>query len=357
MSLPVNPMSPPVGPANKASRLDRALGALWGGALGDALGMPTQTLSRREIEHAYGSVDGFLGPYTDHPVSHGLSAGSVTDDTEQSLLLAELLIVLNGSFDERRWVDALMAWEKDVAARGLRDLLGPSTKRALESILQGAPAEQAGRYGNTNGAAMRIAPVGIATPAEPLSALIDQVEKTCRVTHNTGLAIGAASAVAATISVGIEGASWREAIGIALSAAREGQYRGHERGTPDIAEQIEWACRLAEEKTMPAAIEALSNEIGTNVSAWQSVPTAFGVLHVAQGDAWSAGLIGARIGGDTDTIAAISAGMAGACSGLASLPVDKINVVATTNKLDMHPIAMGLIGLRDRAPVSLEIAG
>ena len=50
-------------------------------------------------------------------------------------------------------------------ARGSLDLLGPSTKRALTALLAGADIDQAGRFGVTNGAAMRITPVGIATPS------------------------------------------------------------------------------------------------------------------------------------------------------------------------------------------------
>ena len=45
------------------------------------------------------------------------------------------------------------------------DLLGPSTKRALAALLAGTDIAETGRYGSTNGAAMRITPVGVATPA------------------------------------------------------------------------------------------------------------------------------------------------------------------------------------------------
>ena len=49
--------------------------ALIGGALGDALGMPTQLLSPAQISPTYGFVDGFVAPSDDHPVSKGLPAG------------------------------------------------------------------------------------------------------------------------------------------------------------------------------------------------------------------------------------------------------------------------------------------
>ena len=49
-------------------------------------------------------------------------------------------------------------------ARGSLSLLGPSTKRALAALLAGTPLDETGRTGTTNGAAMRITPVGVATP-------------------------------------------------------------------------------------------------------------------------------------------------------------------------------------------------
>ena len=74
-----------------AELLDRATGSLWGLAIGDALGMPTQLLSRREILRTYGEITGFEAPSASHPIAARLEAGAVTDDTEQAVLLGELL--------------------------------------------------------------------------------------------------------------------------------------------------------------------------------------------------------------------------------------------------------------------------
>ena len=78
--------------ADVAEMLDRAMGALVGGALGDALGMPTQLLSPARIAELYGHVEDFVAPSADHPVSKGLPAGAITDDTEQALLLGRILV-------------------------------------------------------------------------------------------------------------------------------------------------------------------------------------------------------------------------------------------------------------------------
>src|ERR1700678_4436766 len=224
----------------------RARGALYGLAIGDALGMPTQLLSRREITERWGEqLPGFEPAPPGHRIAAGLPAGTVTDDTEQAVLLGRLLVKGHGTVDPRALAQALVSWERDMAARGSLDLLGPSTKRALAAILAGAPPEEAGASGDTNGAAMRIAPVGIAvpldlrevippsspappsTPAPPsgLSTLVDQVVAVSYVTHNTGLALAGAAAVAAAVSAGIAGASIAEATMIAAAAARLGARR------------------------------------------------------------------------------------------------------------------------------------
>jgi ADP-ribosylglycohydrolase len=322
---------------------DRALGALLGVALGDAMGMPGQTLSAEEIARRYGRIDDLIAPFPGHPVSHGLGAGQVTDDTEQTFLLGRRLLLGGGRIDPRAWAEDLLAWEADVQARGLHDLLGPSTRRALSALLGGADPAEAGREGTTNGAAMRIAPVAIATPAEPLSALLDAVEDAARITHNTAEAISGAAAVAAVISAGIAGAGFGASLPLALAAAREGALRGTMAGARDIEARIAAALAMAEAGATPAALAAAT---GTSVATHEAVPAAFGLLRLAEGDAARATVLAANIGGDTDTIGAIAGGMGGACSGAAALPADRIDRIRAANRLDPEALVEGLLHLR-----------
>ena len=288
------------------------------------MGMPTQTLSPDAIAAAHGRVEGFVAPVPGHPVSHGLPAGQVTDDTEQTLLLARVLLRSGGGFDQALWVDALLGWERGVRARGGLDLLGPSTRRALDAIAAGAPPEEAGREGSTNGAAMRIAPVGIAVPPAPLGALVDRVAETCRATHGTGLAIAAASAVAAAVSHGVSGGDWRGAAEAAIPAARMGARRGHWVAGADIAARIRWARDLVRNASPEEAEASIRDLVGTSLASQESVPAAFAALEAARGDAWEAAVICANLGGDTDTIGAIACAIAGACCGAAALPAERI---------------------------------
>lgn len=324
--------------------INRALGALIGGALGDAMGMPTQLLSPAEIKADYGFVDGFVDPAPEHPVSKGLVAGTITDDTEQTLLLASVLLKSGRGFDHHAWVNALIAWEEDIKARGGYDLLGPSTKRAIDAINASTPPEEAGRHGETNGAAMRIAPVGILVP--PGDTLIARVAETCRATHNTTIAISSASAVATVISHGIDGAGWREAISHAVAAARAGERQGHWVPGGTIAARITWALDMVEGCSVEEGISRVFDRLGTGVISQESVPAAFAVLKLAEGDAWKAAVIAANLGGDTDTIGAISGSMAGACAGYDSLPTDRISGLVGIDLDEVRELAAALVRAR-----------
>ncbi len=321
---------------------DRAMGALLGVAIGDAMGMPSQTLGREQIRALYGHISDFVGAHARHPVSGGMRAGTITDDTEQSLLLARQLIENVGPFDEQRWARSLLDWERETHRRGVNDLLGPSTKRAIDALLRGVPASETGRLGTTNGAAMRIVPVGIAMALEPLTRFVDAVVETCRVTHNTSEAIGSAAAVAAVVSAGIDGICFEDALPVALAAARAGELRGTAAAAGSISERIGRALDLA----LRENAGRIAEEIGTSVAAIESVPMAFAVARLASGNVWDAAVLSANIGDDTDTIGAIACGMAGACGGVAVLPEDKVRLVASVNNLDLEPLARGLLSRR-----------
>jgi ADP-ribosylglycohydrolase len=319
----------------------RARGALYGLAIGDALGMPTQMLSRPEIVARWGPfLTGFEPAPPGHPIAAGMPSGAVTDDTEQAVLLGRLLVRGHGTIDPYDLARALISWEQDMAERGSLDLLGPSTKRAVTAVLAGTPPEEAGVSGTTNGAAMRIAPVGIAVPPdEGLPTLVDQVEAASRVTHNTGIALAGAAAVAAAVSAGVSGAGLAVATAAAVQAARIGAERGHWVAGADVAARIEWAVRLVAGRDQAQAADLIYTLVGTSLATQESVPAAFAVLAAVPGDPWRACLLAASLGGDCDTIAAMAGAIAGACAGAEAFPPEAIAVI------DAH--GLGLAGLAD----------
>jgi ADP-ribosylglycohydrolase len=323
----------------------RARGALYGLAIGDALGMPTQMLSRREIVERWGEfLSGFEPAPPGHPIAAGLPAGAVTDDTEQAVLLGRLLVQGHGAVTPRQLAEALVGWERDMAARGSLDLLGPSTKRAIAAVLSGVPAEQAGASGDTNGAAMRIAPVGIAILPD-LPALVDQVVAASYVTHNTGVALAGAAAVAAAVSAGISGASVAEATMIATAAARLAAGRGHWVAGADVAARIGWAVGLVAGRDRAEAAGLIYTLVGTSLATQESVPAAFAVLAAMPDDPWQACLLAASLGGDCDTIAAMAGAVAGACHGLGAFPAGALAIIDAQG-LGLTALADDLCALR-----------
>ena len=325
---------------------DRALGAFTGLAVGDALGMPTQSMSRAAIAAAYGPVTWLLDAVATQPIAPSMPAGSITDDTEQALLLARLLIDGKGTIDPYVFADALLIWEADMIRRGSADLLGPSTRQALSRLQEGVPAEEAGRAGTTNGAAMRVTPVGIATPSADLNALVDAVASTAMVTHNTTLGIAGAAAVAAVVSAGIDGASLAEALDVGEKAAAIGGERGYWAAGGDIAARIRWARTWMRELDRGAVADAVGLVIGTSVASQESVVAAF-ALAESLGDEPSAALrLAAELGGDTDTVAAICGAMLGAVHGVRGIPADLAETVLEVNGLDLGSLVDELLTLR-----------
>jgi ADP-ribosylglycohydrolase len=309
-------------------------------------------LSRREIIERWGEqLPGFEPAPPGHPIAAGLRAGTVTDDTEQAVLLGRLLVKGHGTVDPRELAQALVSWERDMAARGSLDLLGPSTKRALAAILAGVPPEEAGTSGDTNGAAMRIAPVGIAVPLDlrevmpGLSTLVDQVVAVSYLTHNTGLALAGAAAVAAAVSAGIAGASIAEATMIAVAAARLGGSRGHWVAGADVAARIEWAVGLVAGRDGADASRLIYTLVGTSLATQESVPAAFAVLAAVPEDPWQACLLAASLGGDCDTIAAMAGAVAGACHGVDAFPAAALAVIDAQD-LGLNALAGDLYALR-----------
>jgi ADP-ribosylglycohydrolase len=312
--------------------------------------MPTQELSRDEARRILGPSPGFRPGPPENPISRGLPAGSVTDDTLQCLLVARLLVEGDGRIEPRRLATALLEWEREMAVAGKAELLGPSTKKALEAVAGGADPATTGGGGITNGAAMRITPVGIATPPAPIDRLVEMVAAAGKVTHDTGIANSGAAAVATVVSCGVAGLGFDASVGPAVAAATRGATFGQAFKDDRVAGLILRAISLARVRSADprAALDALVEEIGAGVATEQSVPAAFGVAALAPEDAWEAAAIAAGLGGDTDTIAAIAAAMVGACTGLSALPATAVATVRRVNRLDFGPLVDQLLELRRR---------
>lgn len=329
---------------------NRALGAFYGLALGDALGMPTQSLSREQVRAQFGAITALEDAHADQPIAPNMPAGSITDDTEQAILVGELLVAGQGKIDPQVLAQRLIDWEAVMRAKGSQDLLGPSTKRAIEMILAGHTPQESGRYGTTNGAAMRITPVGIAADIRDPAQFIQAVIQACQVTHNTTLGISSAAAVAAVVSAGINGVDLGEALNIGVQIAQQAQGHGYWVAGGRISTRISWARTLSVGSGDKALFADLLYElIGTSVASQESVVVSFALAQqVAVGDmtAFEALCLAASLGGDTDTIAAMLGAMLGACLGMQCWPEAMIEQVKSVNRLDLQPLVTALLAMR-----------
>jgi ADP-ribosylglycohydrolase len=324
--------------------LDRARSALYGLAIGDALGMPTQMLSRPSIAATYGiPIRGFEPAPLDHPIAAGQPAGAVTDDTEQAVLVGRLLVAGGGHVEPATLAHALVEWEKDMIRRGSLDLLGPSTKRAVAAVEAGVAPSEAGREGDTNGAAMRIAPVGLLCP--PGADLIDRVVEVSLVTHNTGIALSGAAAVAAFVSAAVSGSGFSVCLAAAVDAAALASTRGAWVAGASVAARIEWAVSLIAGLPVDDAMETVYRLVGTSLATQESVPAAFAVVARLADDPWDACRQAASLGGDCDTIGALVGAMLGALSGIDAFPPSAISVIAA-HDLGLDALAADLLALR-----------
>ena len=352
-------------------RFSRAYGALAGLALGDALGMPTQAMSPEQIRAVYGTITGLVDGDASQPYAPGMPAGSVTDDTEQALLVASLLVRGRGTssgrvaLDAGEFAHALLAWEDSMIERGSLDLLGPSTKAALERVRAGEDPLTVGGAGTTNGAAMRVTPIGIAMSTADPEAFADAVWSSCQVTHATRQGFQSAALVAAAVSMGIDAArsttpDLRGLLWKALSYVDSLPERGAWTPDPDVIAATRRAMQLVANPAS-SSLECLVEQVGTSVASAQAIPMAFALL--ARDPSPQALLDAANIGGDTDTIGAIAGAILGAALGFEVFVGRGLAQVELASRLDLPSVALELLELRAAhepaasAPTSPETEG
>ena len=343
-------------------RFSRAYGALAGLALGDALGMPTQAMSPAQIRAVYGRITGLVDGDASQPYAPGMPAGSVTDDTEQALLVAFLLVRGRGAssgrvaLDAGEFAHALLAWEDSMIERGSLDLLGPSTKAALERVRAGEDPLSVGGAGTTNGAAMRVTPIGIAVSTADPEAFADAVWSSCQVTHATRQGFQSAALVAAAVSMGIDwdtpsASDMTALLWKALTYVDSLPERGAWTPDPDVVAATRRAMQLVANPAS-SSLECLVAQVGTSVASAQAIPMAFALL--ARDPSPRALLDAANIGGDTDTIGAIAGAILGGALGEQVLPADSLSMIEEVSHLGLPSVALELLELRDQALVGRQ---
>lgn len=277
-------------------RKSRFVGSMLGCAFGDVLGSAVEMQLRSEIlQHHPGLLRDFL------PSGRGF--GCYTDDTEMTLALARSILSC-GKVDGAACAAAYA--QAFTPGRGY----GRSAVRVLSALQQGADWRRTGTmlfaegsYGN--GAAMRIAPVGLLYGHLDYSQLYEKVKAAVWMTHThaEGLAVALLQA---------------RAIGLLLA----------EDGLPDAERFIDRLLGFAPESVLNSKLEQLGRLLRQRAAA-EEVVSVFG-CGVRSADSWPPALWAAlhfcadpeaaiiqavNLGGDTDTIGAMTGALVGALHG------------------------------------------
>lgn len=332
------------------TRVSRAAGCLAGLALGDALGTPTQP-TPAATRARYGLIRTFLAPHPDDLFGHaGLRAGQITDDTQAALALVRA-VVRRRSFSVEIAAEGLLAWLDSIGAAE-SPYVGPSTRAAYQALKRGAPPAESGLGGVTNGAAMRVAPLGFL--ADDFDAVVRYAAWSAMPTHNSPIGLASAAAVAGAVRAAAGGEGLPAVITSACEAARQGAalYAGPPlfATAPDLGRRIAWAVSLPEGVTVGPDPDAWGPDVwrvlrdvydyvGAGMAAHESVPAALALAVLAGGDAWTAALLAANLGGDGDTIGAMAGAVCGALRGIESLPAGAVAAVERVNGLDFRELA------------------
>lgn len=286
---------------------DKAIGAYWGLAIGDALGATLEFMTAREIKHQYGVHDSIKGGGW-----LGLKKGQVTDDTQMSLALGESILQLQrlhaGSVADHfdQWLKAKPIDVGQTVRRGILHYRKTGNTVVAESSDAG------------NGACMRLLPVALLT----LGQTQDEIEIASRtqahITHNNPLSDAACEAVIHILHGALYGADKRELLHgpIAELKARHPEFNFRQR--------------------------RMENPSGYIVDTMLAVLQSF-----LDTDNFRDCLIDVvNRGGDSDTTGAIAGMIAGAYYGMTEIPTEWLTVVDTRIRERCRNQAKNLINLR-----------
>jgi poly(ADP-ribose) glycohydrolase ARH3 len=315
---------------------DIAEGALLGLALGDALGFVVEA-EPPEVARKYVTEDlrRHRGGRRAHP---NFPFGQYSDDTQ---LARELLLSIVDAGD---WDPASFARRVALLVRDGMDVgAGPGTRRAAMRLLLGAPWPAAGQpapYAG-NGAAMRVAPIGALAGWE-VSRRLACAREQSRVTHHDRRCAAGAVAVAGAIVLGAQPgpldagpclerlATWCEPDSAAMAALLR-----------EVGDWIRLDPSAARERLRGTGVDGDPGGPWRGISAFvlPSVAWSLYAFFRTPDDWWEVLCTAIEPGGDTDTMAAIAGGVAGARLGRAALPEGLLARLTDKGRWDARALA------------------
>lgn len=327
-------------------KYEKILGGLLGGAIGDAMGAPTETRSTEQIKEKFGGYVKTLITPPDDVFARDFEAGRVTDDFSLAYCTAEAIIKNNGDVTDECAKNALLNWSKTPYIR----LAGPTTISAIDKL---KGIETSSKYDflsvdnakGSNGSAMKISPAGLISGGN-IDKAINNAVILCMPTHGNSTSLSGACAVAAAVAKALDpNATVDDLIKAGLYGAEFGEEYGIKIGKrlacPSVYKRIKLAVDIAEKAcgNMETAMKELTDIIGSGLSCAEAVPCAFGLLKAADGNAMKSIFGGVNIGNDTDTIATIVGAMAGTMQGSSAFPLEYLSIINNVNDYDLEYIA------------------
>ncbi len=314
---------------NKTLLHDRARASLVGHAIGDSFG----DVARSPDYHLQ---YGITMDFSDKPAPG-------TDDTEFALLTAQTLIKAGGNLTD---AIVLQGWRTHVLPLPELRRGGASEREAAANIRRGILAPLAGiynSYGLSDGAAMRVTPIGIACAGDPRRAAA-LAEIDARISHSRD-GLWGAQAVAVAVAVAMAGATADEAFQAAIDVTPPDSW---------IRYTLTKALGIIEERqTLEAAWKPLHDALWTEYKAVapEAVASALAIVKLTNGDFKRGIIYSGNFGRDADTISAIVGAISGAMSGMSSIPPHWIDKVRLTTGVCL-PFTKGM----DLFAVSAQLA-
>ena len=293
------PAAPGEGPLTLREQL---VGCVVGLVVGDALGVPAEFKSRRQLERTPVTTMTGFGTHAQPP-------GTWSDDSSLALATAESLLA---GFAPRDMMRRFHAWLTTgyMTAHGEVFDVGNATRAAVARFAQGLPQEAWGgqeEHDNGNGSLMRIAPLSCAVHHLDTATIVARSVEVSAVTH----AHPRSTMCCAYFSLLLRGLLNGQGLDDAMQAAA-GELRGFVR-----PEEAQLLARVLD----GAVLRAPRDEIAGSGY----------VLHCLEASLWAAErgrgyresvLLAVNLGDDTDTTAAVTGAICGAMYGLRGIPAE-----------------------------------
>ena len=330
------------------------LGAFYGQALGDAMGMPSELWPRTRVQSFFGWIDNFLPGPTENNAACYFKAAEFTDDTSMALALADAIIECEGKIDPLIIGRNILRWSEEFDAFN-KNVLGPTSKIALTALKQGQSIDTLENNGITNGAAMRVAPLGCLLPTHDVDDFIEQIAIASSPTHKSDIAIAGATVIGWAISKAIDGTSWQKIKQQLPAIAKQAQEKHITTFSPSMSARIALAFNVIQEtQGIEQTMEKIYQLIGAGTSTVESVAAALAMVDLAGTDPNRCAILCANLGGDTDTIGAMATAICGALHGVEKIKPAYKAALDKANQLDFSYYSQKFLTFRQQREYAHE---